>query len=600
MAAWESAPLVTADAPAWQSAPLVDGPPATTPNDISGEGRDEYGNPRGPLGPAGPAASFPSIQEMRQGLEPTPGWVSSGILPIATKEVSPGQGDPSAGIKLDWGPVRAVVNPLLDLLEGTGLSDAGDKSPLAGKVSPEATNLLLGAALGGGLTSSVARGTGTRIAETADFGAPKSVLYGDRSASPATIPTTTVRPDTSAPQPGMGAAQPTEAAGAQVSTAAQAEMTPAEIAAYRATAEGRTLLETQQPGIRDDRELIPGVAASHAEIEQTVQTARELKNAGQKVPEVGQQAQEIADANNDARVRYHEDTIGSPVDINNATVARDAQGEADRAAAFAHAGEANAQPVLDMAAEIQRSPQGRRPAVRRALDSVTQELAADDQGNLYTDPQQLYGVRQHIGDLLSKEGAATDPLSMRAKSALLQLRDTLDQAIEAAAPGFRQYLDNFSAASRRIEEMQVLQDHHPKLFMAGNRLSYAKFQQMMRQIVDSRMNADPISPYKSISDETMVRLWRLRDDLRRSASAKELAAAAGSDSAQNIWSAARSAAGGMGGTAAAAIAGHALGGPLGGIVSGVGKSMLENVLSARTLRPIEPAPIGRRNPLAPD
>jgi hypothetical protein len=96
--------------------------------------------------------TIPTIKDIREGLAPAPGYVPTPFF-FSLKETTPGSGvaDPKSGIagmRPDWGPVRSVVNPLLDLLEGTGLSDQGDQSPLAGKVSPEATMLLLGSKLG--------------------------------------------------------------------------------------------------------------------------------------------------------------------------------------------------------------------------------------------------------------------------------------------------------------------------------------------------------------------------------------------------------------------------------------------------------------------
>jgi hypothetical protein len=70
--------------------------------------------------------------------------------------------------------------------------------------------------------------------------------------------------------------------------------------------------------------------------------------------------------------------------------------------------------------------------------------------------------------------------------------------------------------------MQALQGFENRLYDTQNRMSYAKVQSMMRQVVDSRA-APGLNPYKSIPDETMSQLWNLRDDLRRSASAQELA-----------------------------------------------------------------------------
>jgi hypothetical protein len=102
--------------------------------------------------------AFSSGQGMRDALAPEPGYVRTPIpfLPLAWKETSPGSGeiDPKsglAGLKFDPGAAIApIVNPVLDLFEGTGLetSMGGENAPLAGKVSPAATALLLGARMG--------------------------------------------------------------------------------------------------------------------------------------------------------------------------------------------------------------------------------------------------------------------------------------------------------------------------------------------------------------------------------------------------------------------------------------------------------------------
>ena len=124
---------------------------------------DELGNIYTPAPPpslddirsALPGTDSLSVGGIRKAMAPEPGYVPTGILPFSLKETTPGSGvaDPNsglAGMHWDWGPVRSVVNPLLDLLEGTGLATSvgGENAPLAGKVSPEATAFLLGSKLG--------------------------------------------------------------------------------------------------------------------------------------------------------------------------------------------------------------------------------------------------------------------------------------------------------------------------------------------------------------------------------------------------------------------------------------------------------------------
>lgn len=145
MAAWETAPVVgDASTPAWQTAPLE----PTTPWEIT---TAREGSPE----ELAPAADLLSVAGLRKAMAPEPGYVPTGVLPFSLRETTPGSGvaDPTsglAGMHWDWGPVRGVVNPVLDLLEGTGqaTSVGGPDAPLAGKVSPQATGLLLGGMMG--------------------------------------------------------------------------------------------------------------------------------------------------------------------------------------------------------------------------------------------------------------------------------------------------------------------------------------------------------------------------------------------------------------------------------------------------------------------
>ncbi len=309
-------------------------------------------------------------------------------------------------------------------------------------------------------------------------------------------------------------------------------ISPKEEQAYRSTAEGQKLIEPQQPGIPDNNVYVPGVTPNASEVEQTVNSARELKALNVKYPEVSQDAKETAAANNDARQQHFAQVAGSDVDLMNARDARAAQAEQDLSAAWANKTDADIQPVLDVAQQIKASPDGRRPLVQKVIDSVVDQLKNPD-GSPVTDPEQLYGVRKHIDDLISPEGIAADPKVQRASANLIQMKNALDTQIEAAAPGFQQYLANYANASRPIDAMQVLQKFENGLYDAQGRMTYQKVQTMMKNIVDRR-SAPGINPYKSIPDDTMQQLWNLRDDLRRSASAAELARTPGSDTTQTM------------------------------------------------------------------
>lgn len=387
-----------------------------------------------------------------------------------------------------------------------------------------------------------------------------------------------------APSPQSGGPQSAGAAASRdLALPGSWELTPKQIAAYRGTAEGKKLLESQEPGVADYNEYVRGVIANTAEQEQTVNTARELKSLNITAPEVGQEARDLRFANNEKRISHLSDTIKSPVDVANAVEDLRLQDDTQLAGVWQNKEDADAQPMLDAAARITTSPDGRRPLVRRVVSSVLKELY-DENGELLTDPEQLYGVRKHIDDLMDEQDAGGGKKNARAMSALIKLKDTLDtEVIEPAADGFGQYLSDHAEAAQKIDEMKVLQSHESKLFDAQNYLTYNRFQTMMRQIVDSRQ-ARGLNDYKSITPETMARLWALRDDLRRSASAIELARTTGSDTAQNLWDMVKGAAAGHIGTAAATGVGALIGGPIGAGIGGTLKLVGGALASGRTAR----------------
>ena len=362
------------------------------------------------------------------------------------------------------------------------------------------------------------------------------------------------------------------------------ELTPAQTLAYRSTAEGQKLLERQPAGVPDATPYIEGVKPNEAEIEQTVNAARELKSLNITAPDVSQAAKNIAAANNEARITQHQATVGSDVDVMNAKAARDAQRQDDYPAAFANKGEADTAPVVAAVRGALDDPRGRQNTQLKAyVKPLLDRLVNSDGSMKITDPEELYGFREDLARMRSKASQVGEPNLQHVSGELGDIITAADGAIERAAPGYRAYMDNFANASRGIDQMEVLQKHEPRIYDAQNRITYGKVQTMMRQIVDARQ-ARGLNPYKSISDDTMARLWALRDDLRRSATARELASAPGSDTAQNAFDAVKGAIAGQAGTFGATLIGGLAGGPFGAGVAGFAKDVAGKMLSGRTAR----------------
>lgn len=498
--------------------------------------------------------------------------------------------------------VRSFLSGVVDLAQGPGgMTVDPSGNPLTARLTPDATGALMMVP-----PRSIAAGTGNAIARVAEgLPAPASVprsaasvaaaareaeapavnpmLAGEAGApvSPAN-PMLAARPGAVEP-PGTSPAPGARPAGAAAASPDEAAMTNREMIANRSVAEKQKLNEPQANG-PDTNIYVKDVNPTLADMEQKANISREQKMIESAIPD---EFKAVAREHNEARARYFADIAQSAVAEENAVAARGARAERDLAATWENKRETDASTVLDVARAIKDSPDGRRPLVRSAVDSVINEMKRD--GELLTDPEMLYGVRKHIDDMLSKEAKAGDPKSIRAEAALLQLKRELDSVIEAGAPGFKEYLKNFSEASRPIDEMRVLQRYENKLFDTQGRMQLSRVQAMLKDIVTARA-ADGINEYKSITDDTMLKLWALRDDLRRVASAQELAKARGSDTVQNAMDVVKD----VGGVGANLLA-HAAANYAAPVLGSIGLFGAQQALKARRARVADRAMKARAN-----
>lgn len=107
--------------------------------------------------------------------------------------------------------------------------------------------------------------------------------------------------------------------------------------------------------------------------------------------------------------------------------------------------------------DILASDAGARGTVKKTMNWAKDQLAEG------TTPQRLYEVRKDLRDaaqgLLDKEGAAYS----LAKGQLEQVIKSVDDTIEAAAPGYKAYLDKFAKSSRGIERLEAAQEFRGKV-----------------------------------------------------------------------------------------------------------------------------------------
>jgi hypothetical protein len=508
-----------------------------------------------------------SVDAMRQALEPEPNTRYATILPLGTRTDQSGE------------PTGAPFLTLPDLIRGPllGALDIGQGRYLTndtGTVMRPTENTLLALGMAAGI--SPAYRSGRAIAETSAHGAPLASLYArNRPAPPPVAPAGGVAPVVAAetqapvvgaaerfpvatqPPPGAPPAGP-QSVGAAATPGSAATMTAREAQAARTTAEATDIFAPPMAG--DATEYVPGVGLTRAELELTPTVSREAKALRTLKPE---RFAELDRARAEAYATYYDDMATSETLVLRAKEARDRQASDLLDAAFKQKTQADAAPVAARIEEMLKGPEGKRGVVSTELRSVLDRLT-DSKGKLETDVEQLYGVRKHINDRLSREAGATEPQVKLASSRLLEIRREIDAAIEQAAPGFRDYLQFYAEASRPIDAAEELLAAKARVFKGADRhVAFADFDRVMKDWASDRA-ADGANAAKSFTDEQWRKLMDMWRSLQRTAEAERLARAQGSDTAQNAVDLGRMA------VKATGLAGAATMNPLIALVSAVG------------------------------
>ncbi len=322
----------------------------------------------------------------------------------------------------------------------------------------------------------------------------------------AEIPTITVRPT---PEP--------EAAGAGVASrdtsASPAAMPADEFAANRLQGEVERLATPPKPG--DTNEYIPGVKLTIAEVDPT-EAMRQAYNRQQ--PEATPHHTAVENKNAELVANYYADTAGSAQTLLRMNKDRDARAAQNIQAVFGDPQDtrppADPSPTVDMLQKMLDDPrQAERDAVIKTITNLASRLYNAD-GTLKTDPYALYGIGEHINDLLRGVGDTETSSAARVlQRELIQVRESLYDDIERDAPGFAQYRADYRADSQAIDAMKMLQDERLGLLNKDLHITPAKWFSFMRDIVTNR--DDPMSQASALSEAQMDRLWNITDYLKR-------------------------------------------------------------------------------------
>jgi hypothetical protein len=178
-----------------------------------------------------------------------------------------------------------------------------------------------------------------------------------------------------------------------------------------------------------------------------------------------------------------------------------------------------------------------------------------------TDPEALYKTHRLINYLQSKQGQIANPGYGAAdvQAALTRMKGVLANQIDTAAPGFSGAMKTYSDTIGPIRAAQALNERYSGLFDSRGYMNFNRVHELMKDVIQAGHPDAPTNDLRGISEFQLQRLKDIHDDLRRSASAQDLAKAYGSDTAQNVMDIIKGVGQTAGSLAVRAAAGYALG-----------------------------------------
>jgi hypothetical protein len=345
----------------------------------------------------------------------------------------------------------------------------------------------------------------------------------ETSASPAVQPQIAGPATTNVPIPqSVGAA-----ASRDMTHPSVADISTADMKANRRVAEQAEILRPPQAG--DTMIHVPGSFPTLAEssgdplVSQYENLLRQ-RNPGEFIGE-GKRLTE----NNNARVAEFDTNTVPDTTLNSMRRDRDARFSAASDDILPTAKPADLTPALDWVQEQLSNPRiQENDAVRSVLENFRDRIV-DDGGNLKTDPAAVWGMHDHLQNLLAK---AKDPLNATgaekfAQSQILKMKQLIDQAMNVATDNrFQSALDRYAEDSKAINSGVLFNDFRSKLTNMSGDLQAANFHNFVKGLAKER--GDPgIDPSMDISDQGMRSMINIDTDLKR-AGLIRLGAAAGS------------------------------------------------------------------------
>lgn len=340
-----------------------------------------------------------------------------------------------------------------------------------------------------------------------------------------TAPATTVEPaaPVPGPSPGMGGPPSESTVGAAQTPAGQAtlDISRGEARARQAMDEGNQLLQSdsdRRVGLIDTNQYVPGIIRTLGRMD--LAHAAEESAFRDKFPT--EFKNQVDTPNNNTLVQYVNDATPTDLEKFNLEAARDRQAAIDIAPMKNEPKPVDTSGTLKLINDQLDEGAADRGFVNNALENVKKTLikGIDDEGNpiLRDDPNRLYnGARKNITDML--ERAKADPASNEATAYahLMDIKKSLDADISSTNPSFRTYLDNYSDASKPIDEATVMGGIRKSLTDMNGQMTLGRVHKVLTALDTARNDKAGANPAQHVTFDTMQKIFDVRNELQAQA-----------------------------------------------------------------------------------
>jgi hypothetical protein len=305
--------------------------------------------------------------------------------------------------------------------------------------------------------------------------------------------------------------------GAAATPAELARLTPEQMKAYRRQSELGQITAPPEPGL-DRKIYIEGAYPTEAEYSGQPTVSQKEVLTRQKNPDAFEGEHGILTNNNKALVNAYEGEMGSDPQIVDLREQQRKVAEADTGKILASAKPADLQPLADYYNGILSNPRlMERPDVVNTITKLRDSLY-DASGKLKTDPQQVWGMHDHLMTQMEK---AKDPLnaSSAEKFSFSQLQNAkkiADDVMNKATDGnFQTFLDHQTGFFQQINKMELLQKFRNGMTRSKDGMILAdKFHRFVTDLA-VRRGRQGVDPAMDIPDSTMQTLINIDSHLKR-------------------------------------------------------------------------------------